>query len=433
MWRVIAEFVWFQLQRVFITFLEAVWLYLNGTAEKIREAKDPKRYSTSARVSAVKKWILFDPWMSYNTKNNIISWHEEFVHPEYVLKDEVSLYCMTDDEAWFLEAPEGVEVWKSKYSAFHKIAQHEYAKKVVKMPLSSFYRLAEELGVIKQQLIFIDFVPRSGSTLIGQIFEETGVCVNYSEPHFLNMFWSSIPSFKLRKILRAAITVYCKPRKAQTSAFVFKSAPMGRSLAPIIHELFPDAKLLHLTRNAIPNTMSALKVMRSQSSSLSRLILIAQSFPPLKRILFRKLFEDLNFTDVDFLLNLYTSYPVPEMFLGYATYVQVHYKYLTQHLNAPYKMPAIKYEDFLSSKESNIRKMFEFCGLDANLVISAMKAYEKDSQAGSPLGKDSLQPLGDQGSFPTPAMLKDVKKLAEHFGLGDITEDFRLPGTITSK
>ncbi|ELU15371.1 hypothetical protein CAPTEDRAFT_199449 [Capitella teleta] len=362
LWRLITGFIWFQVQRICVGILESVVLFLNGTRKKIRENNDI--YARSARISSVHKWILFDPWSVYNSTWNLITWHEGFIHPEYVLKDEVSLYCMTDEEAWFVEAPEGVEVWKSEYSAFHKIAQHEYAKNVIKMPLRSFYLLADKISDIKQKLIFLDFVPRSGSTLVGQIFEETGVCVNYSEPHFLSMYWGAQDHQKLLKIVKAAITFYCKPRKQLTSAFVFKYAPMGVSLAPVIFELFPDAKLLHLTRNTIPNAISIFRV--------------------------------------------------------------------NQHSNAEYRMPVIKYEDVLSNREANIETLFQFCGLDVNLVHKAMAAFGKDSQAGSPLSKDQLQKNTSAPNMANiEAIVNDVRKLGEHFGLGDVSGDFRLPGTIT--
>ncbi|ELU15373.1 hypothetical protein CAPTEDRAFT_199451 [Capitella teleta] len=428
LWRLIAGFIWFQVQRICVGILESVVLFLNGTRKKIRENNDI--YARSARISSVHKWILFDPWAAYNSTWNLITWHEGFVHPEYVLKDEVSLYCMTDEEAWFMEAPEGVEVWKSEYSAFHKIAQHEYAKNVIKMPLRSFYLLADKISDIKQKLIFLDFVPRSGSTLVGQIFEETGVCVNYSEPHFLNMYWGAQNHQKLLKITKAAIKFYCKPRKQLTSAFVFKCAPMGVSLAPVIFELFPDAKLLHLTRNAIPNAISIFRV--NQVVTTARLLSSFLKIPYIGRIVNRKILASMNLPLDDFTGKLFDESEDPDMLIGCYLHTRVQGIYMTKHRNAEYRMPVIKYEDVLSNREANIETLFQFCGLDVNLVHKAMAAFDKDSQAGSPLSKDQLEKNTSAPNMANiEAIVNDVRKLGEHFGLGDVSGDFRLPGTIT--
>ncbi|ELU15372.1 hypothetical protein CAPTEDRAFT_199450 [Capitella teleta] len=428
LWSLIAGLIWFQVQRICVGILESAVLFRNGTRKRIRENDDI--YARSARISSVHKCILFDPWVTYNSTWNLITWHEGFVHPEYVLKDEVSLYCMTDEEAWFVEAPEGVEVWKNEYSAFHKIAQHEYAKNVIKMPLRSFYLLADKISDIKQKLIFLDFVPRSGSTLVGQIFAETGVCVHYSEPDFFSMYWGAQNHQKLLKITKAAIKFYCKPRKQLTSAFIFKYAPMGVSLAPVIFELFPDAKLLHLTRNVIPNAISMFKVQ--QLNAIGRIFRMFVKIPYVGRILRRKILASMNLPLDDFTSKLFDESIEPVMLTGCYVYTCIHGIYMRKHRNAKYRMPVIKYEDVLSNREANIETLFQFCGLDVNLVHKAMAAFGKDSQAGSPLSKDQLEKNTSAPNMANiEAVVSDVRKLGKHFGLGDVSGDFRLPGTIT--
>ena len=126
----------------------------------------------------------------------------------------------------------------------------------------------------------------SGSTLIGQIFEETGVCVIYSEPHFLNLHWKDGDPSEMKRTLKAPIAFYCKPRKEPTSEFVFKQCPMGRSLSPVFHELFPKTKLVHLTRNATANAKSSFKVM--QVTNLTRLLAIFMAVPLVPNIMLGK-------------------------------------------------------------------------------------------------------------------------------------------------
>jgi hypothetical protein len=299
------------------------------------------------------------------------------------------------------------------------------------MPLYSFYRLADQLGDIKQRLIFIDFVPRSGSTLVGQIFEETGVCVNYSEPHFLMNNLAKNRGCKECKILKAAITFYCKPRQEHTEAFVFKSPPFGKSYVPLLHELFPKAKFLHLTRNVTKNALSILKV--TQVIAVHRIM---------DAILFTRFLEFLamkhGFNEIDMPLDEVTA-PIMQKsahrraFNAFYVPVCTHGLYLKKLRHGPFEMPAIKYKDILSNPDENIRIIFEFCGLDPQLVTKASRALHKDSQAGSPLSQQNLQNHADdlKAKLTEASVIRDAKTLAGHWGLSDIMGDLRLPGTIT--
>ena len=88
---------------------------------------------------------------------------------------------MTDEEAIFVEALPGCELWRSSYNAFFDVAQFRYAVRIIRMPISSFHRLADQLGD-PSNVTFITMIGRSGSTLITQMFEQTGDVVTMSEP-----------------------------------------------------------------------------------------------------------------------------------------------------------------------------------------------------------------------------------------------------------
>lgn len=422
----ILGYLWFQIRRVFFQCVENLICYLDGTHAKIVAAKSLQNYAYSARLCQVKDWKLFDPWTACNTKMNLITEHECFIHPEYILKDEVSFYCFTDNEAWFVEAPSGVEVWRSKYSAFHKIAQHEYAKKVIKMPLSSFYQLADQLEEVKETLIFIEFVPRSGSTLLGQIFEETGDCVNYSEPHFLNLFFVNQDSEKGLKQLRAVLKMYCKPRSEPTSAFVFKYAPTGRSIAPLLHKLHPAAKFLYLTRNAVTNIKSMRKIAKQVPAGRILGVLPKWLLMKVNNVTVEKLALPFD----DYTCNLIAKGNTRYLFTC-LVYIGIHYSYLRRRSSAP-EFAVIKYEDLLSNQEVNVKTMFDFCGFSESLVAKGVQAFAKDSQAGSPLSMQTLQQVGCSEESARLEDLDDLRKLGKHWGFTDILADLRLPGTITS-
>ena len=92
---------------------------------------------------------------------------------------------MTDDEAIFLEALPGCEVWRSCYAPFFYEAQFCHAVRLIRLPISSFLRLADRL-VDPANVTFISMIGRSGSTMLIQMFEQTGEVVAISEPSALS-------------------------------------------------------------------------------------------------------------------------------------------------------------------------------------------------------------------------------------------------------
>jgi hypothetical protein len=59
-----------------------------------------------------------------------------------------------------------MEVWQCGYGSFHKVAQYNHAIRLIRMPIWAFYKLSEEVGDPPAKIIFAEFVPRSGSTLM---------------------------------------------------------------------------------------------------------------------------------------------------------------------------------------------------------------------------------------------------------------------------
>ena len=67
----------------------------------------------------------------------------------------------------------GVLLWKLKYGAFIHLAQRYLCQRLIIVPLSTFYRLADEIGDPHGELTFLFHAPRSGSTLLMQVYFST--------------------------------------------------------------------------------------------------------------------------------------------------------------------------------------------------------------------------------------------------------------------
>lgn len=101
--------------------------------------------------------------------DNFITVHSSFEDPEYVLKDNISLYYINKNEAVFVETDTGFHVTDSNKASFVKVAQFKYAKKLIIVPMHIFHKLGEQVGKTGAKIIFLHMTTRCGSTLLTQV------------------------------------------------------------------------------------------------------------------------------------------------------------------------------------------------------------------------------------------------------------------------
>jgi len=63
----------------------------------------------------------------------------------------------------------GMHLWRSEYGPFMYMAQMKFCRRLIVVPLSTFHRLAEQIGDPEGQLIFLFNTARCGSTLLTQV------------------------------------------------------------------------------------------------------------------------------------------------------------------------------------------------------------------------------------------------------------------------
>jgi len=93
------------LRLVFISVQRIYW-QLNGTAQKLREARLPHNYDRSAQVLDV---ALFHKFCSVPrlTVDNFLCTHNRFENPQYIIdNDNITLLTVTEHDAIFCEAKE---------------------------------------------------------------------------------------------------------------------------------------------------------------------------------------------------------------------------------------------------------------------------------------------------------------------------------------
>ena len=105
-YRLVTTTLYQLLRLVFITVQRIYW-HLNGTAQKLREARLPQNYERSAQVLDV---ILFHRSALGGhraTVGNFLCTHNRFENPQYIIDNEnVTLLTFTEHDAVFCETKE---------------------------------------------------------------------------------------------------------------------------------------------------------------------------------------------------------------------------------------------------------------------------------------------------------------------------------------
>ena len=93
------------LRLVFITVQRIYW-QLNGTAQKLREARLPHNYECSAQVLDVVRFHKFC-FGQMITVDNFLCTHNRFENPQYIIDNEnITLMTINEHDAIFCETKE---------------------------------------------------------------------------------------------------------------------------------------------------------------------------------------------------------------------------------------------------------------------------------------------------------------------------------------
>ncbi len=176
------QIILFLLQIVeWVTDLLFGFTFRGGTKQERREAH--RSYEKSAQLVNILHHARYHQLMDMFDLSYYLYKHERYVSPEYVLdKSNVALYFVTKTHAVFSVAEPGDDFYDTNRIPFCAMAFEVLAKKLLIVPMSSFHRLAEELGDPKVPVCFFGMTARCGSTLMSQILNRVPKTRSLSEP-----------------------------------------------------------------------------------------------------------------------------------------------------------------------------------------------------------------------------------------------------------
>jgi len=64
-----------------------------------------------------------------------------------------------------------MHLWRGEYGSLIRDAQRKFCRHMIVVPLTTFHRLAEEIGDPQGELIFLFNTARCGSTLLAQVYK----------------------------------------------------------------------------------------------------------------------------------------------------------------------------------------------------------------------------------------------------------------------
>ena len=408
--------------KTFYLFQNIVWL-CNGTRSLIKRNYLKYAYKGSVQMLNILGRHKFCTLLQPSGANDFVTSHKEFVDPEYVLQDHVTLYNITHQEAIFVETDVGIAVTESQYGAFIKLAQFNLAKRLLIMPMHVFMKLGEKVGKPKAQIIFIFMTSRCGSSLVTQVFEETGLCITYSEPDAIGSIshLKGVVSDKERiQMATCCINLLCKPiQNRKIKSYVLKLTKPKLTEMPKIIELFLDVCILFIYRDGLQCSKSLAQM--SKELPLARLMTVLGKW---SATLSKSCAKAMGFSSENYGIKIRSGIQ-----LGAIIWCNTIKEYLN-FKECGMKIAAIRYEDLVDDTTYAFQKMFEYCGLTYHSKAVEI-AMGRDSQRGTLLSRKNLKKYQEE-EFSEEIQMQ-TNTICHQFGLPYFPEKLIVPGTVTHR
>ena len=250
----------------YFTDLLVGWTYTRGTRKERELAW--ANYDSSAQLVTIIAQPNFVPGFPTPWNGTYIYRHEKYMDPSEILDNEnIILSHTTKTEAVFGVARPGVNLADTTAFPFQLHAIYHGCDQHIRVPLSTFHRMAENVGDPKIKLGIDAMTVRCGSTLLCQVMNKVPNTRTLSEPFAIGNLWlqhssGNIDLEELRQHLRSVIRILAKKEPGSNIQRVFiKLDGYGSPQVGILKELFPEAVFILSTRHPIPSVKSFRKIL----------------------------------------------------------------------------------------------------------------------------------------------------------------------------
>lgn len=339
-----------------------------------------------------------------------------------VQNPNVNLYSIDPDtsQAVFAEVPPEVNL---AVAPFVWQAQYESAIRFFVMPLPQLVEVGKSLETKLERLILVFNIARCGSTLLHQVLNQVPGVVSLSEPDGFVPYSvaTRLPADEVTALTKATAKFLFRPQAyPQMTVPAIKFRARNLALVELCHSVFPQATLLFLYRETIGWVASVMRFMQRVG------IPLIEEKTPLDEIIAS--FSG-NWGPISLDTLGLANFPGPlSSAQGYAVaWLMMMERYL-RHVRAKLPITALSYTDLNQRREETLLRLFEVCGLPSDAVQSAIVAYERDSQAGTVMGREESG-QGRRAPRLTTEQEEEIRALVRCHPLIQTT-DFVAPGTI---
>lgn len=331
----------------------------------------------------------------------------------------ISLYCFDHENQWaiFTVLPEGHDL---STVPFMYQAQYDHAQYLIAVPYEIFLKLADSIPVVASNLICIHNIGRCGSTLLSNALNQVQGVYSLSEPDIFTNFIiiRNSPTRQQIPLLQASFKMIFRPAMVgDASRFVIKFRNQCADIISLFADAFPDATHLFMYRNTI-DWLASFHGYRVRNNRTPIHLTREEAIERYSTYINRSIDEIALMFDVLENYSLNTSFAV--------SWIGMLLRYLDIYEDG-FRPLAIRYEDLKDSPTLVLEKLFEYLNLPIEAVDSAMKAFEKDSQAGTILARQSAT-SGNKIQLPD----SDLEGLKQIFAGQPVINhsDIVLPGTL---
>ncbi|XP_048757001.2 uncharacterized protein LOC125667510 [Ostrea edulis] len=419
----------YKIMRSIVTTTQKFTWAVTGVERTRKDAKSGIQFKHSAHVHNVlwrRKLIL----SSVSDPSDFILTHKFFKHPNYVLKPNISLYCITKDEALFVEVAEDVNLYKQFDSKAFYMKQFERAHSVISMPLASFHKIAQDIGRPKVPIIWMSSTGSCGATLLSRVFGQLPGMAVISDPDALTSLAFLKKSNKFGKgeyeqLLPSALRLLCK-HDDRAGIFFVKTRPCSTCQMADVYKCFPQIYHLYIYRNSFKTVTSHLNIFAKEPISIvGKYVIDSQVLsailPCFRKSLYHNYCYVLERTDGNDNGKNLTTVGI------FATSWAANIVQCLDHVDAGVPVIAIMFEEMMKNPQKILSILFDVLELRQEYLSDAMEGFRIDpcnNNVASGLGlNETRRPISHQARVEADAILK------KH-GLPKLGERFEIPGLL---
>lgn len=380
-------------------------------------SKKEKSLSATYEYSAHVMKVLYraarngdwDVWCWKVPSSNMLCVHVQYCHPKCVLEDNISLFGLSKDTAYFAVASSHVDFYSSKVNSFFACAQFWNMTHLISMPISSFHRIAGRTGEPKSDVVLLSSTGRCGSTLFTQLFEALPNFRTISEPlplvNLLRMYNAGQTSDEEnRKIVRSSILLLCKRVKEKNiECIIIKIGGSCPIFVEIIWKYCSFVRHVFLYRHPKNCILSYYSMFHADpigycKHAISNIPMVEKNYQEENK---------------DVVSNGYIYELIAVQWAQTCSWV-------LEYRRKGITIKSFNYEELLKEPAQTVSSLFAYLGIKEELVPLALTAMKKDSQQNSYISKSILR-RHRLNSF-TSEQLYIVNKVLQNFGFPPLSQ-----------